>query len=192
MTVKECVMSELRFEIRSLQLLIVITFFVTTHLLWQHANGGVVSHHLLYNTALPKISNWWSMVVLPALTWFVSVNLKSKVVFSQLDKSTVMNNVRAVKLAFLVMLLLAALQSISFVIHGLDVTLMCTIMLLVAGLILPIDRAECVLAYVVGNFLAFGAVTPFVIITAIALVSYLSNLVFKPILMNVLNLKSVA
>ncbi|TMN88606.1 hypothetical protein CWB72_12750 [Pseudoalteromonas phenolica] len=185
-------MSELRFETRSLQLLMAITFFVTTHLLWQHANGGIVSHHLLYSSVLPEVSNWWSMIVLPALTWFVSVNLKSRVVCSQLDKSKVINKVRAVKLAFLVMLLLAALQSISFVIYGLDVLLMCTVMLLVAGLILPIYRAECVLAYVVGNFLVFGAVTPFLIITAIALVSYLSNLVFKPILMNVLNLKAAA
>ena len=192
MTVKESVMSELRFETRSLQLLMAITLFVITHLLWQHANGGVVSHHILYSTALPEISNWWSMVVLPALTWFVSVNLKSRVVFSRLDKSKTINNVRAVKLAFLVMLLLSALQSIGFVIHGVDVPLTCTFMLLVAGLILPIYRAECVLAYVVGSVLVFGAVMPFLIITVIALVSYLSNLVFKPILMNVLNLKAAA
>ena len=172
MTVKESVMSELRFETRSLQLLMAITLFVITHLLWQHANGGVVSHHILYSTALPEISNWWSMVVLPALTWFVSVNLKSRVVFSRLDKSKTINNVRAVKLAFLVMLLLSALQSIGFVIHGVDVPLTCTFMLLVAGLILPIYRAECVLAYVVGSVLVFGAVMPFLIITVIALVSY--------------------
>lgn len=39
-------------------------------LAWEHVNGGVRAHHLLANPALPAVSNWWGLVLIPALTWW--------------------------------------------------------------------------------------------------------------------------
>ena len=38
---------------------------------WEFFNGGVVSHHLLHRADLPAISNWWSLLLLPALTFYL-------------------------------------------------------------------------------------------------------------------------
>lgn len=37
----------------------------------EHFRGGVVSHHLLANEDLPKISNWWGVLTVPVISWFI-------------------------------------------------------------------------------------------------------------------------
>jgi len=42
------------------------------HLAWEHVNGGIVSHNLLNDPALPALWNGWGLAVLPALAWIAS------------------------------------------------------------------------------------------------------------------------
>lgn len=41
------------------------------HLGWEYTHGGVPAHHLLNNPELPAISNWWGLLVVPLLVWFL-------------------------------------------------------------------------------------------------------------------------
>lgn len=41
------------------------------HLGWEHAHGGVLSHHLLANPDLPAVSNWWGVLLIPVLSWWL-------------------------------------------------------------------------------------------------------------------------
>ncbi len=56
--------------IRSKPVLIFSAFIVALlHILWEHFNGGVLTHHLLADANNPGFSNWWGLLSLPALTW---------------------------------------------------------------------------------------------------------------------------
>ncbi|MDH3697072.1 MAG: hypothetical protein OER83_07480 [Flavobacteriaceae bacterium] len=47
----------------------IVTVFVIGLLLLEHLQGGVVSHHLLARKDMPKISNWWGILIVPLITW---------------------------------------------------------------------------------------------------------------------------
>ncbi|MCT4624169.1 MAG: hypothetical protein N4A46_11145 [Schleiferiaceae bacterium] len=48
---------------------LVVALFVLALLIIEHLNGGVVSHHLLARKDMPKISNWWGVLIVPLVTW---------------------------------------------------------------------------------------------------------------------------
>ena len=41
------------------------------HLGWEYTHGGVPAHHLLNDPGLPAISNWWGLLVVPVLVWYL-------------------------------------------------------------------------------------------------------------------------
>src|SRR5467141_3234537 len=49
------------------------------HLTWEHFNGGVISHHILHRSDMPAISNWWSLLLLPSLTWFLIGRIEGRI-----------------------------------------------------------------------------------------------------------------
>jgi hypothetical protein len=45
-----------------------ITLAVWSLLLWEHLQGGVLSHHLRNDPELPAISNWWGGLLVPSIS----------------------------------------------------------------------------------------------------------------------------
>ena len=58
----------------------IITLFISSLLTWNHYHGGVPSHHILAREDLPEFSNWWGMLLLPLLTWFISFRIKKRAI----------------------------------------------------------------------------------------------------------------
>lgn len=63
--------------------------FIVTFLfiLWEHFNGGVVTHHLLARDDMPGLSNWWGLITVPLLFW-ISISLIDRRVDSRANSET--------------------------------------------------------------------------------------------------------
>ncbi|MEX0722641.1 MAG: hypothetical protein WD357_00515 [Gracilimonas sp.] len=178
-------MNEKYFKKVSAYFISIVTIIVLSHLLWEHLNGGVASHHLLHNSDLPAISNWWSIVILPFLAWFSSTRVKKRITFRPDEVSADGQIPNAVWIGFFGMLLVSLLISIAFEFGFENITMYLALCVLGIGLFLPIYRAECILGYVLGAMFTFGAVIPIIGILLFAAISAFSNLLMKPILVNI-------
>lgn len=50
---------------------LVVLALVLAHLSWEHTHGGVKSHHFLQRADMPAMSNWWNLLLLPVLAWWL-------------------------------------------------------------------------------------------------------------------------
>lgn len=136
------------------------------HLTWEHLQGGVVSHHLLNRPDLPAISNWWGLVVLPALAWFLIGRIQAR-------GTSPSRGTPALPVAwrFLAALLYGAGLAMAFALGYEAVTSAMFFGLFALAVVLPIFRAEYFLGFVLGMTFVFGAVLPTLIACIFALLS---------------------
>ncbi|WP_105169603.1 hypothetical protein [Pseudoalteromonas sp. T1lg23B] len=168
-------------------LVIMVTAFAALTLAWEHFNGGVLSHHLLHNPSYPSISNYWSMLILPSLAWFTAHTVIKRIKLQHHEGMNAKGTIPThTKMGFVIMFCVTALQSIAWVAGQQDLTMYIAVGILVAGLFVPIYRAECILAHVLASSVVFGAVIPLIGIVVLALISALSNLCIKPLIINML------
>lgn len=139
------------------------------HLAWEHFHGGVVSHHLLANPDLPAVSNWWGLLIVPALTWWL---------VGRIEQRMASGSPRAVAAGFVAALVYGALLAAAFVskFEAIDLVFFA---LLAIGLVVPIYRAQFVLGFVLGMTFTFGAVLPVIIASLLAAGSALAHLFFR-------------
>lgn len=131
---------------------------VLGQLLWQHSDGGIVSHHLLHNPDLPAISNAWGLLLLPLLTWWLSGRIERRLKPRSDDKLAHASAVKRIGIAFLLALAWGSSIAMSFTWQWpIDpgVLLLAVAVLAVA---IPVHRAECVIGFVLPLSLVFGAV----------------------------------
>lgn len=142
------------------------------HLAWEHLHGGIVSHHLLARPDLPAVWNGWGLLLLPALSWFVS-GLVSRRIEAAVDRR------RATRLAWLgftIAALIGASLSFAFI-SGLENAAAAVLLsALVLGLLVPAYRAECLLGFVLAMTFVFGAVLPLLIGGIVAILSAVAHL----------------
>ena len=158
-----------------------IILFEIGHLIWEHNTGGVLSHHLLNRSDFPAVSNWWGIIILPALAWFCTTRVKHRFRFQDGQTSTGGNIPTSIWIGFFGMLAVSLLQSAAFVFGYEDILMYIALFVLIAALFLPLYRAECFLGYVLGATFTFGPVIPILGFTFISIASAVSNLVVKPL-----------
>lgn len=178
-------MSEKYFKKLSIYFIALVVIFVFVHLLWEHLNGGVLSHHLLNNSEYPAISNWWEIAILTLLAWFSTTRLKKRISFQSDDVSADRKIPKGILIGFFGMLLASLFQSVAFEFGYENITMYTALGVLVIGLFLPIYRAECILGHVLGATFTFGPVIPLIGILVFAAISAFSNLLMKPLLINI-------
>ena len=49
----------------------IVLVFVSGLLLLEHLQGGVGSHYLFASKDMPKMSNWWGLLIVPSMTWIL-------------------------------------------------------------------------------------------------------------------------
>lgn len=142
------------------------------HLAWEHAHGGIASHHLLNNGNLPAIWNGWGLLLLPTLTWFLGGRTERRIAA---HPDTRKARIRAIA-GFCMALVVGAVLSGAFA-QGLESVAATTFFSIFAlALLLPAYRPECVLGFVLAMTFTFGAVLPTMIACVIAAVSALAHL----------------
>lgn len=150
---------------------------VGVHLAWEMAHGGVVSHHFLGRSDMPAISNWWGILLVPALAWFVASRVLGRAGRDPDDRlipATIGRALPAFGMALVYGGLLAASFSFGF---GLEKYLFFGLFLI--GLALPIYRGECVLGFVLGMMFTFGGILPLVVAAFVATVSWAAHAMFR-------------
>lgn len=178
-------MTEAYFKKSALYFIVAVSLYAAIHLVWQYFNGGVVSHHLLARADMPAVSNWWGIVILPMLAWFATTRMKLRIEFSDMPASIV-TFPKHIVIGFIGILSLSLIQSLAFKLGQPNITMYLALMMLTAGLFLPIYRAECFLAHVMGGSIAFGSVIPLIGFTVMALISVVANLGVKPLLIKLI------
>ncbi len=160
----------------------VVTLSVLAILTWGHFHGGVPSHHLLHRADMPAISDWWGGLLLPALTWFVLSRIHKRLIRPIDGAGEASKRLARVAIWFVGSLLFGLLFAATFLMGFEDLTSYLFFGLLLLVLFLPVFRAECMLGFVFGMSIAFGAVLPTMIGSLIAILSALGHYLIRPIL----------
>ncbi len=161
-------------ESRRIQVFIttVATVYISTLLLWEHLHGGVVSHHILHRSDLPAISNWWGILLLPALTWFLA---------GRIGRREAGPWSRVVIVRLIGSLLFGVVLSIAFLKGFEIITSLMPPGLLVLAFFIPLFKAEYVLGFVLSMTFTFGAILPTVFAAIVALLAYVIFRFIRPV-----------
>jgi hypothetical protein len=152
------------------------------HLAWEHFHGGVRSHHILNRGDLPAISNAWGMLLLPALTWFLTGRTQRRIERQSSANAVVRTMPPGVVAGFLGALLVGIALSAAFAMGSDTVPAYIAQGIIVLAILLPIYRAECLLGFVLAMTFTFGAVLPTAVGSVFAALSALMHLLVYPCL----------
>ncbi|MFV8355740.1 hypothetical protein ACNQGB_06110 [Flavobacterium sp. XS1P32] len=162
----------------------VVTFLIFSFLFWEHFHGGVTSHHILDQQDLPSISNWWSGILLPTLTWFLLCRIEKR-----LDKKishTQQTNIAFSTVFWLFMTGLAfgILLSTSFTNEYKPFLDNVLYIIIVLSFIIPVYYSEFILGFILGMTYTFGAIIPTVFILIVAVIGLVAYRFIRPIILN--------
>lgn len=139
------------------------------HLAWEYFHGGVVAHHLLNRADMPAISNWWGIVLVPVLTWFLVGRIARRLAGQEGGAMRVPPTVWA---GFAGALAYGALLALSFKLKFGDTGII-FLGIFALSLIIPTYRAEYVLGFVLGMAFVFGAILPTIVASVVATIAAL-------------------
>ena len=134
---------------------IIVVVFVLSLLLWEHLQGGIVSHHLLARKDMPKISNWWGVLVVPIMTWILLSLIKKNLKSSNDQKSVSNKEIYGFIGAFI----FGATMTILFY-NAPELPGYFMLMTFVLALFIPIYRHEYYLGFILSMTYGFGGVLP--------------------------------
>ncbi|MGH8853395.1 MAG: hypothetical protein ACREWI_03845 [Telluria sp.] len=152
----------------------------TLHLGWEYTHGGVVAHHLLANPELPSISNWWGLLVVPLLVWFLVARIQNRAA-TLVQAGSRERFHRLVLIRFTVALLWGAALTLAFTLGHPAVSFI-FFGAFAAGLVVHAYRAEYVLGFALGMTFTFGAVLPVLVAAIVAGCSFAVHLLAGAVL----------
>ena len=150
----------------------IVTVCIWSLLLWNNSHGGVPGHHILHQENLPKISNWWSGLLLPLLTLFLTYRIRKRLIRTNDNRPTRLKLPKEYTYRFLFALLFGVLLSVLFTLGYSDLSSYLIYGLVPLAFFFQIYRAECLLGFVIGMTVTFGAVLPTAVGAIFALVAY--------------------
>jgi hypothetical protein len=151
--------------------------FELAHIGWEHLHGGVLAHHVLNRPDLPAISNWWGVLLVPALTWFLIGRIQARVSKNFFNKPGRFRLTPLVLTGFFGSLAYGAGLALAFALNHEAVSYI-FMGLFAVSLFAPTYRSEYVLGFVLGMTFTFGAVLPTVIALLVASFSGLVHFLF--------------
>lgn len=163
-----------------LYLVAFVALWEVAHLVWEQVNGGIVSHHFLAMKEMPAISNWWGLLLLPILAWFLAGSIQKRIDVQSNGKISKSKGLTSILVGCLAALVFGLLLSYFFTTGNENGSATLFFGMLVLAVILPIYRAECLLGFILGMTFTFGAVLPMFIGTIVATLSALVHLLIFP------------
>lgn len=134
----------------------VITFLILGMLLLEHFRGGVISHHLLANEDLPKISNWWGILTIPVISWFSLSNLQKRNLRNKNEQTPIS---KSQLYGFIGAFLFGIIMTILFY-SSLEIHKYLLLFTFTLALFIPIYRPEYYLGFILSMAYGFGGVLP--------------------------------
>jgi len=134
----------------------IVTFLILGMLMLEHFRGGVISHHILNNKDLPKISNWWGLLTIPVISWFTFSNLQKR----NLDKNDEQAPISKSQLyGFVGAFLFGIVMTILFR-SQLEVHSYLLLLTFALALFIPIYKPEYYLGFILSMAYGFGGILP--------------------------------
>lgn len=147
-----------------------LAILAALHLGLEIMHGGVVTHHLLARADMPGISNWWGLLLLPALAWFLYPFMSDPQ-----TPSGLMGLSRAALYRLGGAIFYGGILAISFELGSEQIPAVMMGILIPLGMVFPLYRAELILGMVVGMTYTFGAVIPTIATSAVAIASCITH-----------------
>jgi hypothetical protein len=144
--------------------------FAALHLAFEHFTGGVQSHHLLARADLPSVSNWFGLLVLPALGGLVALRARAHA-----SSARWAGVPRSMWAALVGAAIYGAVLAISFELGAGTVTNAVFFALFGLALLLPVYRVEYLAGFVLGMMITFGPVLPVLIASVVMGVSLVTR-----------------
>ena len=135
-----------------------VALLVGSQLIWDHFHGGVPVHYMLHNPDLPAISNWWSLLIIPVLTWIALL-----LVDRRINKLSENNRSIALKKALQLFVFALIYGFIVGLFFTLDITVVSdtgTIIVFALSFLIPLYRIEYLLGFVLGLTYFIGGTLP--------------------------------
>jgi hypothetical protein len=164
----------------------VVTIVIWSLLVWTHYHGGVQSHHLLHREELPSISNWWSGLLIPFLSWILLYRIQKRVLVAQFEKSLLVKLYGNIMRAFIFSLCYGILISILFTYHVASIPGYMILGILLIAFFYPVYRSECILGFVLGMSVTFGAFIPIMVACIFSLIGLLIYRFIRPVLLKII------
>ncbi len=166
----------------------IVTFFIVSILIWEYFNGGVPSHHILHQKELPAISNWWSGIVLPILTWILLGRIEKRHNNqAPLTQKTNYLNSKIIGL-FIIGLVFAIFIAAAFTYEYTTFLDYVIYFFLILSFIIPIYYSEFILGFVLGMTYTFGAILPTAFILILAAVGALIYRFIRPFIVKLIEI----
>jgi hypothetical protein len=164
-----------------------VTVLILTFLLWEHFHGGVTSHHILHSKDLPAISNWWSGLLLPILTWFLLGREEKRLDQNATVPQQSNRAMSKVVWIFIVGLVLGIVLAASFTYAFRPFLDNVLYILIVLSFFIPLFYAEFILGFILGMTYTFGAILPTVFILVIAGIGWVIYRYIRPLILRLGN-----
>lgn len=162
----------------------VVTFLIFGFIFWEHFHGGVTSHHLLHQQDLPSISNWWSGILLPILTWFLLSRIEKRIDRKISQTQQTNKAVSTVFWLFITGLAFGILLSTSFTNEYKPFLDNVLYIIIILSLIIPVYYSEFILGFILGMTYTFGAIIPTVFILIVAVIGLVAYKFIRPTILS--------
>ena len=179
-------MHEKKFFYQCLCFTAIITFATWCLLIWDHFHGGVPSHHLLHRKELPAISNWWSGVLIPFVSWFLLYRLQKRVLANRRARPQVSKLPLNIIYRFVVPLCYGAIISLLFTLKVAAIPGYMMLGLLLIAFFYPVYLSECMLGFIIGMTLTFGAFISIAVTFIFSICGWLIYSFLRPAILHVL------
>jgi uncharacterized protein YacL len=172
-------------NLKKLRLIItvIISILILGLLIWDYFHDGVPSHHILDQKNLPAISNWWSAILLPILTWILLGKIKSRIENQTKIDSQYKSAITRVLVRFSIGLVFGIILSVSFINNYKPFLDNVLYLLLILSFIAPIFFSEFILGFVLGMTYTFGAILPTAFILIMAAIGFVIYRFIRPLIM---------
>ncbi len=164
-----------------------VTALIFTFLLWEHFHGGVTSHHILHSKDLPAISNWWSGLLLPTLTWFLLSRVEKRLDQNATVPQQPNSAISKVVWIFMAGLVLGIVLAASFTYAFRPFLDNVLYIIIVLSFFIPLYYSEFILGFILGMTYTFGGILPTVFILVIAGIGWVTYRYIRPLILRIGN-----
>lgn len=151
------------------QFTLCVIAFTVLHLGLEVINGGVVTHHLLASEDMPGVSNWWGLVVLPALAWCLYPFM-----LPAHDSAGILGLSQSSMYRLGGAIVYGGVIAVAFEMGSQQLPALMVGLLIPIGIVTPLYRAELLLGMIIGMTYTFGAILPTIVASVIGSASFLT------------------
>jgi len=156
---------------------VLIIILVALHITWDYFHGGVPTHYILHDENMPGISNWWTLLTIPLIT-FILLSLIQK----NYKKDPNAEKLSKITNGFIGGLFFGVLLSVLWVIELQSVMIYAILLPIIMSLFIPVHLPGNLLGLILGLTYIFGGVLPLGIGLFLFIASFLVWLIFRKII----------